>query len=71
MASLRLDCACGFFCLLSHGSELRAIVAVVHDIMRHNQMVLRIERHLHVVTDDAGTASTGCHRARVRRQSDG
>ena len=30
-----LGYACGFFCPLPHRNELHAVVAVVHDLMRH------------------------------------
>ena len=33
--------------------------------MRHDQMVVGLDRHLHVVADDAGTAPARCHRAAV------
>jgi hypothetical protein len=38
----------------------------IRHLVRHNQMVLGIDRNLHVVPDDAGTAPTRRHRAGVR-----
>ena len=51
--------------LLRHGGELRAIRADVGHLVRDDQVVLRLDRHLHVVADDAGAAAARCHRARV------
>ena len=39
---------------------------LVHYIVRDNQMVVAVDRRLHVVTDDAGPAAARCHRARIR-----
>jgi hypothetical protein len=45
--------------------ELCPVRAGVRHLVGHNQVVLGINGDLNVVTDDAGTAATGCHRAAV------
>ena len=42
--------------LFGHRHQLIAVVADVGDLVRHDQVVLRIDRSLHVVADDAGAA---------------
>jgi len=57
--------------LLAHGSKLSPITAIVDDLMRHDEVVLGLDRHLHVVADDPGAAPAGRHRAGIRvRQRD-
>jgi hypothetical protein len=51
--------------LLRHGGELRAIRADVGHLVRDDQVVLRLDRHLHVVADDARAAAARRHRARI------
>jgi hypothetical protein len=51
--------------LLRHGGELRAIRADIGDLVRDDQMVLGLDRDLHVVADDAGASAARRHRARV------
>ena len=53
-------------CLLGHREQLGAVMADVGDFVGDDQMVLGIDRGLHVVADDAGAAATGGHRARIR-----
>jgi len=38
----------------------------VRDLVRHDQMVLRIDGALHVVADRVGAVALRCHRARIR-----
>lgn len=49
--------------LLGHGAQLIAIAPVVRDLVRHDQMVLRVDRCLHVVADHS--AAAGFHRAGI------
>jgi hypothetical protein len=49
--------------LFGHGAQLVSINSVVRDLMRHHQMVLRIDRRLHVVADNSG--ALGLHRTGI------
>ncbi len=51
--------------LLRHVCELRAVVADVCHLVRNDQMVLRIHRGLHVVTNHARAAPARRHRAAI------
>ncbi|MCY1461315.1 hypothetical protein D9M71_789600 [compost metagenome] len=41
----------GFARLLGHGAQLVSIDSVVRDLVRHDQVMLRVDRCLHVVAD--------------------
>lgn len=64
-SSPRLECAKDMFDGLTaqaHGIGLSVepiLHGIEHGLMRHDQMVLRVHCHLHVVADDAG--ATGRH----------
>ncbi|MNN86466.1 hypothetical protein D3C81_2038900 [compost metagenome] len=40
--------------LLGHGAQLVSIDSVVRDLVGHDQVVLRVDRRLHVVADHSG-----------------
>lgn len=40
--------------------QLLSVVSLVH-VVRDDQMVLAVDRRLHVVIDGAGTAAANCH----------
>ena len=48
-----LALADGLASRLGHRSKLGAITAVIGDLVGDDQMVLRVDRDLHVVADDA------------------
>ena len=54
-----------FFGRLRRIRELRAIRAHIRYLVRDDQMVLGVDRRLHIVADDAGAAPAGRHRAAV------
>ena len=45
--------------------ELGAVVAFVGDFVRDDQVVVGVDRGLHVVADDTRAPAAGCHRAAV------
>ncbi|GJE38054.1 hypothetical protein KHHGKMAE_2120 [Methylobacterium persicinum] len=51
---------------IAHQHELGAVVTLVDDLVGDDEMMLRIDRDLDVVADDAGAAPARRHRARVR-----
>jgi hypothetical protein len=51
--------------LLGHLVQLISVTADVRDFVRDNQMMLGIDRRLHVVADDSGAFALACHRTRV------
>ena len=51
--------------LFGHVRELGAVGADVDHLVRHDQMMLGINRDLHVVADDDGAAPARRHRAAV------
>jgi hypothetical protein len=48
-----------------HGRELGAVVPLVDHLVGHDQMVLGVDRDLHIVANDAGSAPAGGHRTCV------
>src|ERR1700730_5674719 len=52
--------------LLGHIRELMAVGTDVRHLVRDNEMVLGVDRSLHVVADDTGVLAARRHRARVR-----
>ena len=51
---------------LAIDDKLGSVMADVGDFVGDDQMVLGVDRGLHVVADDAGAPATGGHRARIR-----
>src|SRR6202007_2471198 len=52
--------------LRSHAGELVAVAAHIGHLVSHDEMMLRINRNLHVVANDAGVLATCRHRACIR-----
>ena len=46
-----LVAARGLLCLERHGRKLLAVVPLISHLVRHDQMVLRVDGDLHVVAD--------------------
>ena len=59
--SLRLPC---------HIGQLSPILSRWASLMRDDQVMNGIDRDLHIVADDAGAASAGCHRTAVKSVRD-
>ena len=53
----------GLACLLGRAGELIAIEAFLGDLVCHDQVMLGIDRRLHVVADDARTTTVRGHGA--------
>ncbi len=51
--------------MLGHRRELGAVVALIDDLMGHDQVMFGIDGGLHVVTDDARAPAGGRHGAGV------
>src|SRR5437879_386196 len=60
-----LVAARGLLCLERHGRKLLAVVPLISHLVRHDQMVLRVDGDLHVVADRGSAFATGCHRSGV------
>ena len=56
----------GFFGLVCHRCQGCPITATLDDVVRDDQMVLRLDGCLHIVTDHARAAAAGRHGARIR-----
>jgi hypothetical protein len=57
--------------LLGHIRQLMAVSADVRHLVGHNEMVLGVDRGLHIVADDPGVVAARRHRTRIRiRQRD-
>ena len=52
--------------LLPHRQQLGAVVADIGHLVRHDEMVLGLHRHLDVVADNAGALAAGGHGAGIR-----
>src|SRR5438045_8416646 len=58
-----LVAARGLLCLERHGRKLLRVVPLISHVVRHDQMVLRVDGDLHVVADGGSAFATGRHRS--------
>ena len=56
----------GFAGVLRHRRQLGPVVADVGHLVRDDQVVLVVDRGLHVVANDAGATAAGGHGSSVR-----
>ncbi len=52
--------------LLRYRHELCPVIADIGDGVRHDQVMLGLDRQLHVVADDARALAAGGHRTGIR-----
>jgi hypothetical protein len=67
LVSERLDCICvqRITRLPGHRRQPVLVAAGVRRLVRHNQMMFRIEGTLHVVANGVGAVALRCHRVRI------